>query len=680
MKTIIKFILKFAIIVVVLVVLLLVTATVVLNTQSVQDDLVEYATEQLELKLGTHVKIDHASVNVFSQKVKLEGLEVEDQQHRKMLELGRLLVDVDVMKLIGKKLEVEEVLIEGVKARLYKPKDGVANYQFLIDAFKKDPKKKKEKKEQKDSTDMQPMTLAINLVSIKDIELAYNDTNHVSLESAKYEDGWFNKNSGALKNLQGQWGLKKKKGPVTASFAIGSIKYEGKKTIHHLFIDQVHFATDNHKPRKNADRPKRGFFDVDHLDVDARMELTLDYISADSLHAVMNHMEARDSVTGFNLKKVHFDAGIMKDRLHLQHIMIQQETTILKFDSANVVLPSKKQGRKFSFQTSRIEGTTQLRDISRPFAPVLKNFTLPLKLDVLFSGNDSSLYFKDVHVFTPDKKLQIAAEGRILHLKEKEKLDVGFHVKEMKAQRGIPIQVINQFAVKKLMMNQLDALGTIYFSGDFSVLWKKEIFGGRLRTDVGNLAFNFAIDENTKYVTGYVHSKRIQLGKALKMPKVNDVGAEANFIIDIHKARTAMIRKKNGGGKLPIGEVNATVFEAGYNGFRLKNMKVNFASNGVMAEGYVSHTKKMMDWDCTFTFTDVDKMSDLKVKPKMKLKIGNLFKTKKEIAADEEKKAKEKPKRENVFTRLFKKKSKDSEDSKESKKSKKSKKSKDSED
>ena len=71
MKTIIKFILKFAIIVVVLVVLLLVTATVVLNTQSVQDDLVEYATEQLELKLGTHVKIDHASVNVFSQKVKL---------------------------------------------------------------------------------------------------------------------------------------------------------------------------------------------------------------------------------------------------------------------------------------------------------------------------------------------------------------------------------------------------------------------------------------------------------------------------------------------------------------------------------------------------------------------------------------------------------------------------------
>ena len=643
--------------IVVVVLLLLTIAAIALNTQSVQDDLAKYATEQLELKLGTRVKIDHASVNVFTQKVKLEGLEVEDQQHRKMLELGRLWVDVDLLKLIGKELEVEEVLLDDVKARLYKPLDGPANYQFLIDAFKKDPKKKKEQKAPKDSTAKSPMSLAINQVSIKNIELTYNDTNQVSLESVKYEDRWLRNPSGTLKNLKGQWGFKKKKGPVTASFAIGSIKYEGQKTIHHLLIDQLHFATNNHKPRKNATRPKRGFFDVDHLDVDARMELTVDFISNDSLHAVMNHMEAKDSVTGFNLKNMHFDAGVKKERVHLQHIMIQQEeNTVLSFDSASVVLPSKKLGRKFSFQTSRIKGRTQLRDISRPFAPVLKNFTMPLELDVLFNGNDTSLYFKDIHVYTPDKKLQIAADGRILHLKEKEKLDVGFHVKEMKVQRGVPIQVINQFSVKKLMMNQLDALGTIYFTGDVSVLWKKEIFDGQLRTDVGNLAFKFSIDELTKYVNGYVYSKRIMLGKALKMPKVNDVGAEANFIVDIHKARTAMIRKKNGGGKLPIGEVSATVFEAGYNGFRLKNMKVDFASNGVLAEGNVSHSKKAMDWDCSFSFTDVDKMSDLKVKPKMKLKLGNLFRTKQEIAEKEAKDEAKKPKKENVFQKLFKKK------------------------
>jgi hypothetical protein len=418
----------------------------------------------------------------------------------------------------------------------------------------------------------------------------------------------------------------------------------------------VRLATDNHKPRKNHDRPKRGFFDVDHLDVNAQMDLTLDFYSKDSLHAVMNKMEATDSVTGFNLKNIHFGVGILKDRLHLDHIMIQQETTTLKFDSANVVLPSKKQGRKFSFETSRIKGQTQLRDISRPFAPVLKNFTMPLELDVLFSGTDTTLFFRDIHVYTPDKQLQIAAEGRILHLKEKEKLDVGFHVKEMKAQRGVPVKVINQFSVKKLMMNQLDALGTIYFTGDVSVLWKKEIFDGQLRTDVGNLAFNFALDEKTKYVTGSVHSRKIKLGKVLNMDKLDDVGAQATFIVDIHKARTAMIRKKNGGGKLPIGEVKATVFEAGYGGFRLKNMQVEFASNGSQAEGTVSHSKSMMDWDCTFIVNDVDKKNNVKVKPKVKLKLGNLFKTKKEKEEDNKKAEAEKSKKTNVFRQLFKKK------------------------
>ena len=150
MNKIIKLLLKVIIGIVVLAVLLLVTATILLNTQSVQDDLAKYATEQLELKLGTRVKIDQASVNLFTQKVNLKGLgtrvkidqasvnlftqkvnlkglEVEDQEHRKMLELKQLLVDVDLLKLITREVVVEEVLLDGVKAKLYKPQEGPAN-------------------------------------------------------------------------------------------------------------------------------------------------------------------------------------------------------------------------------------------------------------------------------------------------------------------------------------------------------------------------------------------------------------------------------------------------------------------------------------------------------------------------------------------------------------------------
>ena len=143
------------------------------------------------------------------------------------------------------------------------------------------------------------------------------------------------------------------------------------------------------------------------------------------------------------------------------------------------------------------------------------------------------------------------------------------------------------------------------------------------------------------------------------MDKLDDVGAQATFIVDIHKARTAMIRKKYGGGKLPIGEVKATVFEAGYGGFRLKNMQVEFASNGSQAEGFVSHSKSMMDWDCTFIVNDVDKKNNVKVKPKVKLKLGNLFKTKQQKEEDKKKAEAEKPKKDNLFRSIFKKKDKD---------------------
>jgi hypothetical protein len=51
----------------------------------------------------------------------------------------------------------------------------------------------------------------------------------------------------------------------------------------------------------------------------------------------------------------------------------------------------------------------------------------------------------------------------------------------------------------------------------------------------------------------------------------------------------------------------------------------------------------------------MDKMSDLKVKPKMKLKLGNLFK-KKDSGEKESKKNESGEKKESFFKRLFKKK------------------------
>ena len=578
------------------IILLLLIATVLLNTHAVQNKLLGMATQRLEEKLQTHVSIEDLSVNVFTQEVNLKGLEVEDQQQRKMLLLDRLSVNVDLWKLLAKKLVISKADVEGVRARLFKPEDGSANYQFIIDAFKSD-KPKGEKKPEEPEKKKEPFSLDIHHVKLARIDIQYNE-NKVKLD---------------------EFSLTEKKGK------------------HDVEVDGLHFALDNHLPRKNTGKPNRGWFDVGHIDVVANLQLTINHIGKDSVNATLTKFVAKDSLTGFNVKDLHFTVGATKQRACLSDVVVQQENTILQFDSATVVLPSKKEDRRFSFQTSLIKGKTLLKDISRPFAPVLKDFKMPLELSVLFSGTDTTLVFKDIEVHTPDKRLKIDAVGGIEHLNKKEDLDIRFHVNKMTAKGTVKQEIINQFPVKKMLMKQLEALGDISYVGDIHIPYRREEFKGVLGTAVGSLTFNFAINENTKYVEGQAETRSIQLGKVLKMKDIGAVGLKGNFKIDIDKGRTARMRKQYG-GKLPIGKVNATVYEASYKGVKVKNLLVDIQSSGAQVNGDISQSNKGLDWACTFSFTDIDKPSHFKIKPKVKVKLKDLFKKKSKDKKTKEKK------------------------------------------
>lgn len=617
------------------IVLLLLVATVLLNTHAVQNKLVGMATQRLEEKLQTHVKLDDLSVNVFTQEVNLKGLEVEDQQQQKMLELERLSVNLDVTKLLARKLVISKADVEGVRARLLKPEDGTANYQFIIDAFKSN-KPKDDQKPEEAGEKKEPFSLDIHHVKLARIDIQYNE-NKVTLDELDYNQSWLNKASGKLKRLEGQWELQTKKGPQTATFSLGTIHLTEKKGKHDVEVGGLHFALDNHLPRKNTGKPNRGWFDVGHLDVTANLQLTINHIDKDSVNATLTKFVAKDSLTGFNVKDLHFTVGATKELAHLRNIVVQQENTVLQFDSATVVLPSKKEGRRFSFQTSLIKGKTLLKDISRPFAPVLKDFKMPLELSVLFSGTDTTLVFKDIDVHTPDKRLKIDAVGGIEHLNKKEDLDIHFHVNKMTAKGTVKQEIINQFPVKKMLMKQLEALGDISYVGDVHIPYRREEFKGVLGTAVGSLTFNFAINENTKYVEGQAETKSFQLGKVLKMKDIGAVGLKGNFKIDIDKGRTAQMRKQYG-GKLPIGKVNATVYEASYKGVKVKNLLVDIQSSGAQVNGDISQSNKGLDWACNFSFTDIDKPSNFKIKPKVKVKFKDLFKKKSKEKSSKEKK------------------------------------------
>ena len=600
------------------VLLLLVGAFAAFHTDTVQNRLVENATQMLSDYLHTTVRIEKASVSFIDQGVRLYGVEIDDQQQRKMFQMKELGIDLKILPLLHHEVSISQAKIQGLEARLYKPasdSDSVANFQFVVDAFKS------KKKLQEDSVAVdtmqvkkKPMVIDVKKLSLEDIKVCYNDTLQAQLGSLHYKKNREGQQFAEVRDLSTSFIKKTKKGPVDTHLAIGKLAIAGKETKCHLTIDNLCYQTDNHQPRKNTGKPKRGAFDVGHFNVLANLDIQVDTLGKDTLVAHVTNGMAEDRGSGLFVTEFLLNLNANKRMANLSDISIKLPHTSLHIAKANIQLPNKKEQRTLSFSTSQIKGRVLLKDIARTFAPVLKNFSLPLNLQTQMSGNDNELRFSNVAVSTSDRKLNVAASGRISNLKDKYRLRVHFDVHKMNTDGVYAERVISQFPVKKFMMKQLHALGQITYQGHFDVLWKKEQFAGMLHTAPGKLNFQFALDEMNKYVYGSARTDSFELGKAMDMPDLGKIVCKADFKFDISKPRTAQMRKLKG-GKLPIGRITAEVDEGKFKKVKVHNLFAEIESDGAVATGNITVKGKRIDVLCGFSFTNTNEMRKTKIKP-----------------------------------------------------------------
>jgi len=616
---------------------------VVLNTSWFQNKLLTETVNLLEERLQTKVEVDSVSIDLLTLDAKLYGLRVDDLQQRRMLQMEYMKADVDLIPLLNGEVCVSEAKVQGLTAELHKlPKDSlspdtVANYQFILDVFKSDKAKKKQKNDQRKSKEK--LELVMDKVIVERIHVKFN-SDSVALGKLWLTLPREGTPQGKLENLQAKWERVNKKGEnVTNVALITLLEYSEKDGEKLIDLKRLNFRTDNHRLRKNAAKPKRGFFDVGHFNIWADMKLVIDHIEDGTIHGWLKEMTACDTITGIDIRKLQCELTANQDGIRLEDVEIQQGDIQLHFVRGDIAFPSKKKGRKLKYLTSTIGGTAYLKDISRPFAPVLKNFNLPLTLSVRMDGDDEGMRFHDVKVTTPGNKLVIKAKGFITGLKDKYKLNVHFDVSSMTAQNSEVFRIINQFAVRKFFMKQLKTLGTINYHGSFDVLWKKEQFRGQLNTKAGIIDFSFTLDELNKYLTGRAYAKHIELGKVMDMSKIGPISVTADFKFDYSKPRTALMRRKLG-GKLPIGEVTANVEKASYGAISISDVDVKMVSNGAIAEGSLSTPGKFADLSCNFSFTNTDEMHKIKIKPHVKLNFFGLFRS--GGSSDKEQEAEEK--------------------------------------
>ena len=552
------------------VVCLLLVLTIGVNTSFVQGKIISLATEALSKELQTEVQIKDIDVNIFGQRVSVYGVRMQDQNRRELLQVKEIWTNFRLLPLLKGRVELKEVKISGVDILLSKPEDGPANYQFLLDRDKKKGKKKKSK----------PSIFSLDLrhAMVSGVNVRYNDQDYL-LEKAVYSF----------------W-----------------------REQRHVDIKGLHFKTDNHKLRKNTYKPHRGYFDVGHLDLVADLGLDISRIGKDTLAGVISKCNVTDTVTGFYFNSLRAGIVYSNKQIHLSDVSFNQVSTRFDIPEADIILPDKKLDRKLHYTADSIYVRTFLKDIARPFAPVLRNFSIPLNVRVGLDGTPQSIVLRGIHVNTDDNLLMINSTGVLRNLKGRD-FKLHFEVHDMVARPGIKDKIILQFPGKKHMLYQLYALGVVKYHGSFDILWRKQQFRGLLNTEKGNIDFEFQLDGNTKYLSGRASTDSLELGDLFKLKKIHDVAASATFNVDISKPRTAEIRKKKG-GKLPIGEVTADISRIGYKNIHLKNIYADIESDGAVAEGTVTMKGSLTDLMLEFYFTDTEAMHQMKVKPRLKFR------------------------------------------------------------
>ena len=599
--------------------ILVLVTVIVANSSYVQNKLVSLATDALSKELNTEVKIDRVKLNLIGMSASIEGIKLKDQQQRDMLKVKRIWGHLRVLPLLKGEILLRKCEVDSIDALLIKPKDDPANYQFLLDANKKD----KKNKQPKDSTKRSAFKLDLKDAVVNGIHVKYNDEDY-ELAQAFYNH-WRGKHTITVHHLKADWQKQTKKalvkwhldsGTLTASI---SEKDNGNARVD---IKGLELKSDCDLPRRNFGKPHHGAFDDRHFNLQADLGIDILHTGKDSIQLRLSNGCVKDTIAGIDLTELKSDITICGKHVTLTNTVVQQVTTRLDIPKADIFLPDKETGTSLSYHADTVKGRVMLKDISQPFAPVLQKFSIPLNLSVNLSGTGDGMLFKNIHVNTDDNKLTIKSMGMLRNLREARKLNLHFEVYEMVAKPGIKHKIINQFTVKKYMMNQIYAMGVVRYAGSFDILWKKQQFRGLLKTEKGDVNFNFELDGINKYVSGKVGTEDLKLGELFELEKLGDIHCTANFKIDISRSRTAVMRKQKG-GKLPIGHVDADIKKIGYHNINMKNIVANIESDGAIANGDVTLKGSLTDLVLQFSFTNTDEMHKMKVKPRLKFGHGD---------------------------------------------------------
>ena len=122
------------------VIFLVLLVVVLIQVPAVQNFAKDKAVSFLQNKIHTKVEIGHISLGLPKLLV-LNNVYFEDQRKDTLIAGDKLKVDISMLKLLHHEVEVNEIDLQGVTTNIYRDKDSVFNFDYIIKAFAGEQKK-----------------------------------------------------------------------------------------------------------------------------------------------------------------------------------------------------------------------------------------------------------------------------------------------------------------------------------------------------------------------------------------------------------------------------------------------------------------------------------------------------------------------------------------------------------
>ncbi|MBD1363897.1 translocation/assembly module TamB domain-containing protein [Mucilaginibacter sp. ZT4R22] len=151
------------------IIFLVLLVVILIQVPAVQNYAKDKAVTFLQNKIHTKVEIGHISLGLPKLLV-LEDVYFEDQKKDTLIAGDKLKVDITLLKLLKNKVEINEINLEGITAKISRGPDSLFNFDYIIKAFAGE-----QKKEPKPTDTTSTMQFSVDKIILDRINVAYKD-------------------------------------------------------------------------------------------------------------------------------------------------------------------------------------------------------------------------------------------------------------------------------------------------------------------------------------------------------------------------------------------------------------------------------------------------------------------------------------------------------------------------